>query len=489
MSDLADLSQLSDQQKDELIRQLWPLRQQVLDLSSQVLGLQGIIKALEGRLSLNSRNSSRPPSSDALAKPAPKSLRESGHKKSGGQIGHPGSTLRQRQQADEIVDHHGARYCGACQLPLPHGEVVATRQVWELPTLSLRVIEHRQMRSVCACGAAELGAWPEGVVAPVQYGASVKAAAVHLNQHHLIPLARTAALMKDLYALSLSQASIQRFAQQAARALAPTVQAIGQAVQAAAVAHADETGIRVKGALHWLHCAVTGRLTWLGVHERRGTQAIEALGLLQEFQGVLVHDGLASYKALDCTHSLCNAHHIRELVYAHEQSADKAWNGWAQEMIELLVQALREVDARGGPLDEQRQAWFDARWDELLQWGQAMHPPRQRAGPEQDECAARGRIKQSKETNLLKRLDQHRQDVWRFMRQENVPFTNNLAEQALRMAKVRQKVSGCFRTEHGPHTFSTIRSYLATMHKQGANLFECLLGVFRAQTIAPDFAA
>ena len=194
MSDLADLSQLSDQQKDELIRQLWPLRQQVLDLSSQVIGLQGIIKTLEGRLSLNSRNSSRPPSSDALAKPAPKSLRESGQKKSGGQIGHPGSTLRQRQQADEIVDHHGARYCGACQLPLPHGEVVATRQVWELPTLSLRVIEHRQMRSVCACGAAELGAWPEGVVAPVQYGASVKAAAVHLNQHHLIPLARTAAL-------------------------------------------------------------------------------------------------------------------------------------------------------------------------------------------------------------------------------------------------------------------------------------------------------
>jgi transposase len=489
MPSLPDLTQLSHAQKDELIRMLWPLQQQVQGLMVQMVVMQERITQLEGRLAKNSKNSSKPPSSDGLRKPAPKSLRKSGQHPHGGQPGHSGSTLRQSAHVDETVNHFGQTRCSACQRDIFEQEVAEIRQVFELPELSMRTVAHQQMRSRCTCGAVHLGAWPAGVNAPVQYGASVKAMAVHLNQHHLVPLARTAQLMQDLYGVSLSQASIQSFAQEAALALHPTVQAIGRAVQEAGVVHADETGIRVNGKLHWLHCAVTTTLTWLAPHAKRGTLAFEALGLLEGIKGVLVHDGLASYKGLDCTHSLCNAHHIRELVYIHEQENEKIWDPWAQEMIDLLLQALKEVNLAQEPLDASRQAWFEAQWSVLLDRGESYNPQTQRTGTSQDVVmGSRGRIKQSKAANLLRRLREHRQEVWRFIRDEGVPFTNNLAEQALRMTKVKQKISGCFRTEHGADTFFTIRSYLATMTKQKNNLFECLVSVFNRRTIQPCFA-
>ncbi len=490
MHSLPNLNELSHAQKDELIRLLWPLQQRVQDLMTQMGVMQERINQLEGRLACSSRNSSKPPSSDGYAKPAPKSLRQSGQKLTGGQKGHPGSTLRQSASVDETVSHYSVSHCNACGLELHDHALAETRQVFELPRLSMRCVAHQQMRSVCTCGAVHIAAWPEGVNAPAQYGASVKAMAVHLNQYHLIPLARTASLMQDLYGTELSQASIQSFAQEAAQLLLPTTEAIGQAVQASSVVHADETGIRIAGKLHWLHCAVTDTLSWLAAHPKRGAQAFEALGLLQGVKGVLVHDGLISYKALNCTHSLCNAHHIRELVYIHEQENEKIWDGWAQEMIELLVQGLKEVDAAGAPLALERQAWFEAQWSVLLERGEDSNPQNLRTGTSQDAGMAigkRGRPSQSKAANLLRRLREHRLDVWRFMTDEGVPFTNNLAEQALRMSKVKQKISGCFRTAHGADTFFTIRSYLATMAKQKTNLFDCLISVFKAQTIQPCF--
>ena len=486
MQNLPDLSQLSHAQKDDLIQLLWPLQQQVQGFTAQMLVMQERIKDLEGRLALNSKNSSKPPSGDGLSKPAPKSLRVAGKKTNGGQPGHKGNTLLQRAQVDETIVHQAATHCSACHLELHEHTLAETRQVFELPRLAMRTVAHQQMRATCTCGAVHLGAWPEGVNAPAQYGASVKAMAVHLNQYHLVPLARTAALMQDAFGANLSQTSIQSFAQDAAFALLPTVAAIKQAVQASSIVNADESGIRVQGKLHWLHCAVTKTLTWLAPHAKRGTVAFEALGLLAGFRGLLVHDGLVSYKALECTHSLCNAHHIRELVYVHEQENEQIWDSWAKEMIDLLLQALKEVDLQGGPLPQERQTWFEDQWSQLLQRGEESNPQKQRTGTTQDDgLGTRGKLKQSKATNLLKRLREHRQEVWRFMREDGVPFTNNLAEQALRMAKVKQKISGCFRTLHGADTFFTIRSYLATMHKQNANLFDCLASVFNGQTIQP----
>jgi transposase len=229
MQNLPDLSQLSHAQKDDLIRMLWPLQQQVQDLMAQMLVMQERINQLEGRLALNSKNSSKPPSSEGLSKPAPKSLRATGKKPNGGQNGHSGNTLRQSSKVDEAIQHQAPTHCSVCQLELQDHTLAETRQVFELPPLAMRTVAHQQMRSTCTCGAVHLGAWPEGVNAPAQYGASVKAMAVHLNQYHLVPLARTAALMQDAFGASLSQASIQSFAQDAAFALLPTVAAIKQA--------------------------------------------------------------------------------------------------------------------------------------------------------------------------------------------------------------------------------------------------------------------
>ena len=480
MQSLPDLSQLSHAQKDELIRLLWS---QVQELTAQLAQMAARVHSLEQRLSLNSRNSSLAPSSDGLRKPAPKSLRQSGQRPNGGQQGHPGNTLRQSQHIDAVIEHQGAQTCGACHAQLPAREIIERRQVFELPVLSMQVIEHRLMGVRCACGAWHQGHWPQGVNAAAQYGASVKAFAVSLSQQHLMPLGRVCEVMQDAFGVSLSQASVLEFNRQAAQALAGTVAAIGQAVQSAPVVHADESGIRVNGKLHWLHGLVTQNLTWLGQHAKRGHQAFDELGLLAGVRGTLVHDGLASYKELDCTHSLCNAHHLRELVLAHEQ--DKPFDDWAQAMQDLLLQANAEVRQHATALPAQRQLWYAQAWDALLARAQALNPEDKE---HLQHAPRRGRHKQSATFNLIRRLRVHRADVWRFMTEPGVPFSNNLAEQAIRMCKVKQKISGCFRTLDGANTFFTNRAYLATMKKQGNNLLLCLHSVFTGQPRQPQFA-
>jgi transposase len=488
MTALPNLSQMSDAQKDALI----------LELFQTIIKLQARIIELEARLSLNSANSSKPPSSDGYAKPAPKSQRIPGQRPTGGQKGHIGTTLRQSSSVDETVVHRAPNVCTACQKALPAQEIADTRQVFDIPPIKLRVTEHQLMRAVCSCGQVHLGVWPDAVTAPAQYGINSKAMAVHLNQHHLVPMARTSAFMQDAFGLSMGQASIQRAAKELAGRLGATVKAIGQAVQASAVVHADETGIRLKGKLHWLHCAVTDSLTWLGWHSRRGTKAFGELGILAGVQGVMVHDGLVGYRQFDCLHSLCNAHHIRELVFAHEQG-EHIWDGWAKEMMDLLVQAKNEVAALSGSvaaatpastpaplqtISQDRQAWFLQQWELLLVRAESFNPQTELAGRPK-----KGRPKNSKTANLLKRLRDNKADVWRFMTHPGVPFTNNLAEQALRMAKVKQKISGCFRTDHGADTFCTIRSYLATMHKQKHCLYDCLVSAFAGNPTQPRFVA
>ena len=472
-----DPNSLSHAQKDERIL---TLSAQVQTLTAQLLVMQERITHLEARLSLNSKNSSKPPSTDGLDKPDPKSSRVGGLRPTGGQKGHKGRTLRQSAQVDQVIHHHGAPSCPKCQGEWLGHEVVERRQVFELPVLRAQVTEHQLMRSTCGCGEVHEGQWPQGINASSQYGERAKALVVHLNQHHLVPMARTCEIMKDVFGLSLSQGSLQAFNQQAARALEPLVAAIGVAAQGSPVVHADETGIRVMSKLHWLHCLVTDSLTWLGCHSKRGSVAFDAIGLLGGVRGTLVHDGLAGYKQFDCKHSLCNAHHLRELTFVHEQ--EHIWDSWAQEMKDLLLLAKAQVDQVAGPLPPERQAWFAAQWDELLVRGEAFNPENI---PEGAPRGTQGRHKQSKAYNLLKRLRVYRADVWRFMTDEGVPFTNNLAEQALRMSKVRQKVSGCFRTPHGGKTFFTIRSYLSTMNKQGACLFECLISTFKGHPIQP----
>jgi transposase len=482
MQELPDLSQLSDSQKDDLIRLLWSMLQ---SQAVQISELKAQVSELQARLNMSSRNSSKPPSSDGLNKPTPKSLRLAGQRPTGGQKGHPGSTLCQTSQPDKIIVHDVPDQCHVCQRGLPFAYVGETRQVFDLPSLRYEVTEHHAMQAICSCGHVHTGRFPVGVNAAVQYGPRAQAAMVHLNQNHAVSVQRTAMLMEDFFGLTVSQATVLKASQAGAEILRPTVQDIGQAAVASAVLHADETGMRVAKKLHWLHVLATDTLSWIDCHPKRGTKAFVDLALLQQFQGVLVHDGWMPYKALRCQHALCNAHHARELTYLFEEQGQ----AWAGDMIELLTHANHtdNVNRADGQAPNYDTPKYQGQVRELRDLYDAILEQGEAANPIALSTGKRGRPKQSKATNLIGRLRQYSDDVWRFMTEANVPFTNNLAEQAVRMPKVKQKVSGCFRTIEGARTYCVIRSYAATMHKQGANIFDSLVAAFKGTTPQPNF--
>jgi transposase len=461
-----DLSSLTHAEKDALI----------LELQAKVAELETIIKELQARLAMNSRNSSKPPSSDGLSKPKPKSLREKSGKKSGGQPGNPGKTLMRVENPDHVVTHAPPIVCDTCAAALPEPVVVETRQVFDLPEIRHEVTEHQVLQTQCRCGKLHRGAFPEDVSAPVQYGPRILATAVYLTNQQMMPLQRTAEAIDDLFGLSVSEATVVAACEEAEARLQPTVDAIAASFQSAPVAHADESGMRINGSLHWMHVVVTVFVTWIGVHKKRGWEGMKELGVLSVFLGTLVHDGWKSYRDREARflHALCNAHHLRELIALYEQG-----QAWAEQMIDLLRAACHEVNqATDSVLSDERRQWYRAKYDKILDDGDRAHP---RIPP----SGKRGRTKQSKATNLLARLREHADDAWRFASDPNVPFTNNLAEQAIRMPKVKQKVSGGFRTEAGAKNFCVIRSYLATMRKQRINLFQALTSTFQGEVPQP----
>ena len=457
-----DLSAMDHAAKDDLIR----------FLLAEIAELKSRITALEVRLAKDSHNSSKPPSSDGLRKPAPKSLRQAGQHPKGGQKGHKGSALERVAEPDQVITHPLPATCDACGSALDEAHIAEARQVFDLPPQQVEVTEHRVLEARCACGKVHRSDFPEGVTATAQYGPRVQAAVVYLTQHHMLPIQRTTRIMRDTCGVALSPGAVVRMIHTAAANLAPTVAGIANTVRDARVAHFDETGMRVAGKLHWLHAAATQTMTWVGIHARRGQEAFDAFGILPGFQGTAIHDGWAPYRKYDCRHGLCNAHHLRELTLVHEQYGQR----WAKNMIDLLVAANRDV--ADGPLSDDRMAQINADYTAILAKGDTIHPIKKR----KDGTAHR---KQSTPTNLLRRLREYREEVLRFLSDPEVPFTNNIAEQAVRMPKVKQKISGCFRTFDGAAAFCTIRSYLETLRKQGANLLHALVQSFQGETPQP----
>ena len=470
MNDLHDFAKLSEKEKDDLI----------LALLMQVKTLTAEVADLKGRLALTSRNSSKPPTSDGLSKPAPKpkSLRIAGQNPTGGQKGHTGHTLKKVEKPDYIESHPAPSHCDACRAPLVGGTVIETRQVFDLPTLRHEVTEHQVLQTQCSCGKVHRGVFPEDVTAPAQYGPRAMAAAVLMTNHHMGPVARTGELMGDLFDLPMSNGTILKASKTAQTLLTPTVELIANALQVAPVVGADETGMRVATKLHWMHVLVTATLTWMACHTKRGKEAFDDMGILPLFMGTLIHDGWKPYRELLCKHGLCNAHHLRELTYQFEELQQ----AWAKRMIELLVGACHEVGKVGGPLSQERMVYYRLVYEEILVEGETAN---QKAPPIPGK---RGKTPQSKGFNLLGRLRDYKDDVWRFATDPGVPFTNNLAEQAVRMSKVKQKIAGCFRTKNGIDTYCTIRSYLATMRKQKANIYQSLVLTFQGKTPQPKLA-
>lgn len=481
MHELPDLSRLSVAEKDALIRALFEQVKQVARLTAMVEALSARVRELEGQLRKDSHNSSKPPSSDGLAK-KPKSLRESTGLKPGGQTGHEGTTLKRVATPHVVVQHRLPKHCTRCGAHLgaqADALIEDRRQVFDLVQPVVQVTEHLGYALLCRCGQQHRSIFPDNVSAPVQYGPVIKSTMVYLTQGQLLPMERTAQIVSDLFGVNLSAGSVHTSIVQAAKTLVPSVMQIAAAVIASPVVHFDETGQRVGARLRWLHSAGTPLLTWYGAHDKRGKIAMDDFGILPIFEGVAVHDGWVSYRDYACTHGLCNTHHLRELIFLEETTE----HTWPRQMIEFLLRAKGHADAAKlaqRPLARTQITRLRRQYEVILAQGERDNPRLARAKIKQ-----RGRIKQSPAANLLLRLREHADDVLRFLTDARVPFDNNLAERDIRMPKLKQKTSGCFRTVTGAESFCTIRSYLATLRKQGRNVFHALTLAFQGNPPDP----
>jgi transposase len=476
-----DLTTLTEPEKDALIIALY----EVIDtLRLQVARVEEEVAQIKGQLGKNSRNSSKPPSSDGLSKPAPKSLRKPSGKKPGGQEGHPGRHLEAVAGPDNVVSH-AATHCEACAANLENARVEGyeERQVFDIPLPRLEVTAHRAEKKRCACGRLNSAVFPPEAAAAVQYGPRLKAVAVYFHQYQLIPYARVEEMLKALYGASLCEGSLSNFNHQAHEGLEDTEAQIKAALRQQDVLHADESGIRVEGRLHWVHTAGSARLTHYQHHEKRGRDAMEAIGILPDYRGTLVHDHLKAYlRYTDCLHGLCNAHHLRELA----SLADQGQQAWAGEMARLLVVTKKCVDRakrqQFSALDPRLQHILSHRYDTLVERGLEEDAALQTKGlvPPPKK---RGRVKQSKAKNLLDRLKGYKGETLRFMNDFRVPFDNNQAERDIRMTKLKQKISGTFRSQQGARAFFRIRSYLSSAKKQGHNMLTALTSCFQGHPL------
>ena len=457
------------------------------DVFERLVGLIGVVEAqakqiaqltarvaeLEAQIAKNSRNSSKPPSSDGFNKaPQTRSNRTPSGKKPGGQTGHEGASLSQVENPDKVIKH-AVCYCGSCGVSLADKKPcdVEKRQVFDLPPLALSVTEHQAESKRCHCGHLTMAAFPENVTAPVQYGCEVYSLSVYLNTYQFVPFARLKEFFWDLFGVRLSPATAKRALETTSDNVAQTAEAIKDAVIRSALAHFDETGMRVAGSLHWLHSSSTENLTHYAVSQYRGTKAMKEIGILPAFKGKAIHDAWSPYYRFeDCIHYLCNAHHLRELKFILEEHKEK----WAGRMHDLLLKIHKVVVSHkeaGKPgLSAHRLKVLETRYNQIIVAGKKLHGHR----GELEQIGSRGRKRQRKGKNLLDRLDQNRDQVLGFMRDFMVPFTNNLAEQDIRMQKVKQKISGCFRTLAGAKVFAQLRTYISTARKQGHRVLDAI---------------
>lgn len=455
-------------------------REAVIELFMQ---LQTRVETLERQFRQNSQNSSKPPSSDGYRKPSPKSLRKKTGRRSGGQAGHPGTTLEMVAEPDRVEEHWPER-CAGCgqQLGTRHTSGYEGRQVHDLPPIRIEVTEHRAMQVCCArCGMTTRAAFPDAVRAGTQYGSGVASLGVYAQVYQLLPLERTRELMRDVAGCAPSEGTLVNLLAACAERVASIDAQIKTAITQAAVVRFDETGVRVAGKLNWLHSASTEHLTHYAVDPKRGQQAHERIGILPAFAGVAVHDAYASYMRYAGTHGLCNAHLLRELTALEEVEEESSRQRWPTRLKALLVEMKTTVDRaveRGNTrLRSHVQTRFEAQYDRLVKRALQANPrPKYQPGQ-------RGRPRASPARNLAERLRDHKDSVLRFLHDFRVPFDNNLAERDLRMMKVKQKISGCFRSETGAHTFATLRGYISTIRKQGFGALEALRALFDGQPV------
>lgn len=438
------------------------------------------IVLLEARLNMNSHNSSKPPSTDEFCKP--KSRREKSDNPSGGQKGHPGHTLKMTDNPDHIVVHRidSCSNCGG------HLEEIETpdyekRQVFDLPPLKLEVTEHRCERRKCPhCGSISKSTFPEDVTQSVQYGNNVKSLCIYLNEYQLLPSDRLTEFFGDVFHHTISEGTLFNINRATYEALESVEVEIKDRVAAANVVNFDETGIRVGGKRQWLHVASTHNLTHYAYHAKRGTEATDQIDILPRFKGTAVHDFWKPYLTYKCFHALCNAHHIRELIAILEITGQE----WPQEMIDLLLEIKAAVAERKGianTLELEQISIYEQKYQQIIERGYLKNPP-----PDEPPKKKRGKVKQSKARNLLNRLCNYQRETLAFMYDFNVPFENNLAERDVRMMKVKQKISGTFRSDLGAKMFCRIRGYISTARKNSIPVLTAIKSALAGNPYIPD---
>ena len=448
---------------------------------SRIHSLEDRIKMLEDQLSKNSRNSSNPPSSDGYSKPSPVNSRKKTGRKPGGQKGHQGTTLKRVAKPDRF-EHHRVTACECCRADLRHQPVKAldSRQVFDIPPLQIEVTEHQAETKTCEyCGHLNKAAFPAEVSHYVQYGANLQAFLVYMMNYQMLPFGRLREFMQDFFGHSLSVGTAHNIQRKAYQQLACFEEELKSILTAACVAGFDETGIRVAAKLMWLHLCSTERYAYYAVSSHRGQKAMDTIGILPDFKGIAVHDFWKSYYQYDCSHAICNAHILRELIFIEERFKQP----WARELIELLlkIKTATQRAKENGKVSFSKTTLnkYKKRYNAIIQQGLLANPM-----PNAPPTPKRGRRKKSKPLNLLERLRDFSLDILRFMYDFRVPFDNNRAERDLRMMKVKQKVSGCFRSINGAQYFARIRSFIVTARKQDINVFHALKNLFSQNTIA-----
>lgn len=418
----------------------------------------------------NSRNSSAPPSSDGYSKPAPKSQRKSSGAKPGGQDGHKGSSMKLMKEPDEIQAHYPAACSGCPNREFCHS-IIAERRYESDIIVEPRLIEHRQMVCLCpmAGNKALMGAFPKNITGIKQYGNNLKAFAAALATVGMVSIDRIHELLTGVFDISVSTGSIQSWIRQLSSATKDAVQKIWEQVSHLRVLNCDETGLRVNGSLHWLHCLCDENWSYLALHKKRGSKAMDEMDILPGFRNTVVHDFWKPYyEYSQALHGICNVHIMRELVYAEEQLNQD----WAKSMRELLMEIhdSRNTLMSYGETSFQDlvQEAYHVRYDAIVQCGMADNLPSQKPK------GKRGRPGKGKVLCLLERLRDYKGDILRFASDWTVPFTNNEAERTIRFSKVKQKVSGCFRTVEGAEDYMQIMSFVSSAKKHGMPYFEAV---------------
>jgi transposase len=477
---------------DQQQRELEALSEHIGQLKAQIARLQAELSELhhhhfrltrrnaelEALLTKDSHNSSRPPATDPPWAKRTKSLRRPSGRRPGGQVGHHGATLRLAPHPDRVVEHQ-PRECRSCHAPLAAGQVVGQRrqQVVEVVPAKVKVTEHRLAVLRCpACGQTTNGEFIGSVRSGVRYGPGVQARVLYLQQYQLLPYQRTAEAMRDLFGCQLSPGTVANIVRECAAELVETELKIKRGLRRAPVINADETGLRINKRLGYVHVASNARLTHYAAAAHRGRTAIDEINVLPRYHGTCVHDGLRAYTHYThCRHALCGVHLLRELTYFEELSAEtKAWAGPLKELLLEMKGAVARVREGGATqLANDKLASLIGSYDRLVAEGLRASPPL--AVPEQVRKQAR---------NLLLRVARRKAEVLRFLTDFQVPFDNNQAERDLRMIKLQQKTSGCFRSEEGARRFCRIHGYLSTMRKQGRNVMQALEGACHGQPLS-----